>query len=269
MIEKFNFHTHTEFCDAKNTAEEMVLSAIEKGVVHLGFSSHSYTPFDLGYSLTPKNEKEYFEHILHLKQKYKGKINIYAGIEQEYFSDAPKFDYDYIIGSVHYVNKNNEFYSVDKSHDDFVRNIENAFGGDIYAYIEDFYALYENLLEKTNTKIVGHFDLVTKYNKGGLLFDENHPRYINASNKALDTLCKKDAIFEVNTGVIARGHKGTPYPSERLLKRIYQNGARVTFSTDCHKAEFIDYGFYEAVELIKACGFKSIYVPMIDKDVKI
>ena len=46
---KTNYHTHTEFCDAKNTAEEMVLAAIEKNFSILGFSSHAMYPF---YGLT-------------------------------------------------------------------------------------------------------------------------------------------------------------------------------------------------------------------------
>ena len=38
---KENFHTHTQFCDGKSTAEEMLLSAIDKGFSALGFSGHS------------------------------------------------------------------------------------------------------------------------------------------------------------------------------------------------------------------------------------
>lgn len=39
-----NFHTHSTFCDGKNTPEEIVLAALEKGFVSIGFSSHGYTP---------------------------------------------------------------------------------------------------------------------------------------------------------------------------------------------------------------------------------
>ena len=41
-----NFHTHTSFCDGKNTPEELVLYAIEQGCAELGFSGHSYVDFD-------------------------------------------------------------------------------------------------------------------------------------------------------------------------------------------------------------------------------
>ena len=49
---KANLHTHTTWCDGKNTAEEMVRSAIESGFDVLGFSGHSYTSFDESYCMS-------------------------------------------------------------------------------------------------------------------------------------------------------------------------------------------------------------------------
>ena len=42
MIPRFNLHTHTIRCDGKNTAEEMVLAAIELGCEGIGFSGHTH-----------------------------------------------------------------------------------------------------------------------------------------------------------------------------------------------------------------------------------
>ena len=41
-----NAHTHTTFCDGKNSVEEMTLAAIERGFVALGFSMHGWTPYE-------------------------------------------------------------------------------------------------------------------------------------------------------------------------------------------------------------------------------
>ena len=51
---KADLHTHTSFCDGKNSPEEMVRSAVEKGFDVLGFSGHSYTPFDETYCMSLK-----------------------------------------------------------------------------------------------------------------------------------------------------------------------------------------------------------------------
>ena len=39
-----NFHTHTTYCDGKETAEQMVQAAIAKGFTRLGFSGHGFPP---------------------------------------------------------------------------------------------------------------------------------------------------------------------------------------------------------------------------------
>ena len=40
-----NLHQHCTFCDGKDTPEEMIAYAIEKGFDSIGFSSHSYNPY--------------------------------------------------------------------------------------------------------------------------------------------------------------------------------------------------------------------------------
>ena len=69
-----NFHTHSSFCDGKNTPEEIVVAAIEKGFTSLGFSGHAYTPFDTRYCM--KDTDSYVLEIARLKEKYRKDIQI-------------------------------------------------------------------------------------------------------------------------------------------------------------------------------------------------
>ena len=39
---KQNLHTHTTYCDGKNTVSEMIRSALHKDFDVLGFSGHSF-----------------------------------------------------------------------------------------------------------------------------------------------------------------------------------------------------------------------------------
>ena len=71
---KQNLHTHSIYCDGKNTIEEIVLSAIEKGFTILGFSGHGYNrPID-DYSMTRENTKLYYSDVEYVKNKYKDEI---------------------------------------------------------------------------------------------------------------------------------------------------------------------------------------------------
>ena len=70
-MEKINLHTHCNFCDGKNTAEEMVLSAIQKGFTLLGFSSHSMLPYTSDWHIPVEKHEDYVKTIHSLKEKYK------------------------------------------------------------------------------------------------------------------------------------------------------------------------------------------------------
>ncbi|MBR5279712.1 MAG: PHP domain-containing protein, partial [Clostridia bacterium] len=75
-----DFHTHTNYCDGKHTPEEMVLGAIERGLEAIGFTEHSYTPFDLRYCLTEEKTEQYIRDVRSLQQKYGNRIKIYCGL---------------------------------------------------------------------------------------------------------------------------------------------------------------------------------------------
>ena len=235
----YNFHTHTTYCDGKNTAEEMVQKAVELGLSKLGFSGHSYTEFDTEPCMTREGTEEYKREITELKEKYKDKIEILLGIEYDYQSVEPLDCYDYILGSVHYIYKNGEYLCIDYSREKQTEAVNKHYDGDFYSYIEDYYKTVADLYNKTKCHIIGHFDLITKYNGDGCLFDTNHPRYIAAWKTAADAIIKTPAVVEINTGGIARGSVNHPYPSDEIIDYFKKNGKKLIFSSDCHNKDFL------------------------------
>lgn len=243
----YNYHTHTTYCDGKSTAEEMVQKAIELGFSEIGFSGHSYTEFDLEPCMTREGTEKYKQEITALKEKYGDKIKILLGIEYDYYSDESLDGYDYILGSVHYLYKNGEYCCIDYSCEKQIDTVNKHYDGDFYSYIEDYYNTVADLYNKSKCDIIGHFDLITKYNSDGSLFDTNHPRYIAAWQSAADAIIKTPAVVEINTGGIARGHVKYPYPSKEIIDYFKANGKKVIFSSDCHNKEYLLCG-YETVK---------------------
>ena len=239
-----NYHTHTCFCDGKNTPEELVLKAISLGCREIGFSGHSYTdiPDEHPFCMSPENTKKYKAEILRLKMKYKDKISVLLGVERDYFSECDTSDYDYVIGSVHYVLKNGFYISVDDTEEILINAVNTYYGGDFYAFAEDYYELVGNIFEKTCCDIVGHFDLVSKYNGKNRLFNPKNERYMAAADKALNRLLGKGLYFEINYGAVQRGLRTNPYPEERIIKKLLQNGEKIIYSSDCHDKEYLLYG---------------------------
>jgi len=240
-----DLHVHTNFSDGKNSPEEVVLAAIEKGLTRLGFSDHSYTFFDESYCIPRRRIAEYADTIAALKEKYADKIEILCGIEQDYYSDEPSEGYDYVIGSVHYIKCGRKYIPVDETAEILKKAARRRFNGDIYALIEEYYRTVAQVVEKTGADIIGHFDLITKFNEGGALFDESHPRYIAAWQSAAKKLLQSGKPFEINTGAISRGYRRAPYPAMPILSFILENGGSVIVSSDSHSADTLCYGLPE------------------------
>lgn len=260
MSIKSNFHTHTTYCDGKNTPEEMIKAAIEKGFTHLGFSGHAYTSFDLSWCMSREKTKAYKNEILRLKDKYKNKISIYLGLEMDYYSEENLADYDYIIGSVHYVEKNGVYYPVDESKEKLLNAVNDAWNGDIYAFIDDYYSLVKNLPKRFDFDIAGHIDLVTKFNENEKMFKESCEQYRNSAYSAIDELMSCGRVFEINTGAIARGYRTNPYPSSLLLSRIKNGNGKVIINSDAHSVDGLDFAFDKAQELVNAININQIKV---------
>ena len=251
-----NFHTHTVLCDGKLTAEQMVKAAIDRGFTALGFTGHSHITFDASFGMSLAATRLYKETILALQKKYEGVIDIFFAVEQDYCSDAPTNEYDYVIGSAHYVEIDGNYLSVDFRAEEQQRIVREYYGGDFLPFIERYYQTIADVRKKTNADIIGHFDLVSKFNEGGVFFDESTARYKDAAVGALEAILKDHKLFEVNTGSMYKLGRTVQYPSDFLLKELFARGGEVILSSDSHDAESLGYKFPEMTELLKNIGFR-------------
>lgn len=253
-----NFHTHTRYCDGKDTVAEMAERGAELGLTALGFTGHGVTPFDLRYCMAPDDLPRYAAEVREAREQYRGRMEIYLGVEDDFYGERPDFGQDYSIGSVHYLFADGIYYPVDESEDDTKRTIREGFGGDPLAMTRCYFETVAQVWERTGCDFVGHYDLAAKYNFG--LFDEEDPRYLGPALEGLEYLCGLGAVLEINTGAMARGVRTVPYPSPALLRAAFQFGGSVVISSDCHDREKLLYGFDTAVELAKSCGFRTARV---------
>ncbi len=103
--------------------------------------------------------------------------------------------------------------------------------------------------------ILGHIDLITKFNERGAFFDEAAPRYRAAALAALHAADPGQTLLEINTGAMSRGYRTAPYPALFLLKEWRAMGGRIILTADAHSASAIAYGYDRAAELARAAGF--------------
>lgn len=259
---KANFHTHSTFSDGTNTPEEMVQTAISLGMTALGFSDHSPIGKECVGTTGMAFEKEaaYRQEILRLKEAYADQLPIYLGIEQDSNSPHTPYPYDYTIGSIHGIWAEGQYRAVDCNEQTMLETVQKFFGGDHYAYAEQYFRAVAETANKFDPTFFGHIDLVAKYNEGGKHFDESHPRYRKAALEAVEALLPTGKPFEINTGAISRRARITPYPAPFILKEIHALGGKIILSGDSHSAQSLLCAYDLSTELAKSCGFTTAFV---------
>ena len=250
---KTNYHTHTTWCDGKDTPEAVILAAIDKGFDAIGFSSHAMLPEnDTLWLLTPEKAPRYAAEIRALARKYEGRIRVLCGVEADYVPGGAMPDRatyaaiapDYIIGSVHFVvAPDGARVCVDKSPESLADGIRDHFGGSVEAYVHAYFAQVREMLRKFDFDIAGHLDLVRKFNVRHPYFDESAPWYLAELDMTADAVAASGKTAEVNTGAISRGWLDDAYPSAAFRERLRARGVKFILSADAHAADAIDCAF--------------------------
>ena len=249
-------HTHSTMCDGKNTLAEMAAAAFAAGAASFGASGHSHTPIpeDQGCVL-PADMSAYRAEVLRLRETYRGRMDVLLGIELDNCADVAAEGFDYWIGSVHRLpGPNGRWHTVDWDAETLAACCGTAFGGDGLAMAEGYYGEVRRMAARRPV-ILGHIDLITKFNERTPLFDETSSRYRTAALEALHAADPTVTLLEINTGAMSRGYRRTPYPALFLLEEWRRMGGGIILTADAHSASAIVYGYARAAELARAAGF--------------
>ena len=258
---KQNLHIHTTYADGKDAPEAMVKEAIRKGFDSIGFSEHSYMKFSpMTCQMTVEDMRRYQAEIRALKEAYRGTIDLFCGMELEFYSDVPTDGFDYLIGSVHYLNFDEEVLGFDRSLEETLAYVQKHFGGDGIRFAKEYYDMVASFPEKTAVDIIGHFDILTKNNEKVRFIDVDSKDYLQYGFDAIHALQGKIPLFEVNTGAISRGYRTSPYPQMEFLKEFNRCGFGAVITSDCHDKKDIACFYEEAEELLKEAGFRSKWI---------
>ena len=249
-----DFHTHTSFCDGKNTPREMIERALALGFCSYGFSEHSVAQLDTETcALSIEGERDYVKQIQQLKEEYRGKIDIFLGIEQELLSAHPTDGYEYVIGSVHVLETPKGQFPLDLHPDNITRLTKECFDGDFESLAEAYFNAVKTIPQKINASVIGHIDLLSKFqNRISLNMGK---RYFDAAFNAVDAIIPYKIPFEVNVGAITRGYRTTPYPDPNILRYVCERGGEIMINGDTHSAVALGKHLSEAAALAASCGF--------------
>jgi len=249
---KIDYHIHTKYCNhAWGEMEEFVERAITLGFDEIGFSDHfpwmiqDKEKLAMNYDEVPI----YINRVKELQEKYQ-QIKIRLGAEMDYVPEridimkeyCDKYDYDYIIGSVHHIGR----WGFDQEEQMSLFNKYNTLS--IY---EKYFHLLGELIISGLIDIIGHFDLIKKF---GFRPKEKYDYLIDAICKKLS---EKDIVVEINASGLDRPCQ-EQYPSKEILRKLLEYNIKVTFGSDSHKPEEVGRYYNDIMTLLKEIGFTHI-----------
>ncbi|MCI8269293.1 MAG: histidinol-phosphatase HisJ family protein [Lachnospiraceae bacterium] len=259
-----DYHVHTEFSDDSDyPMENVVKDAIRLGLDEICFTDHvDYgikTDWDIGEEILYREGNpfanvdypRYMEKFQRLQCLYKDQIRLKLGLEfgmqrhtiPEFETLFGRYPFDFILLSVHQVN-NQEFWT-----QDFQR------GRTQKEYNESY---YEELLylvsHYSDYSVLGHMDLIVRYDKAGIYPFEKVKGYVE---EILKRVIKEGKGIEINTSSHRYGLKNST-PSGEILQLYHKLGGRIlTIGSDSHKPEHLGAYIGEAKTLLKSIGFEA------------
>ncbi len=260
---KTTFHTHSRFDDGQEELESYIKAALEKNFQVFGFSAHAPVNFESDWHMKQECFDEYVDTTKLLKEKYKNDIEIYTGLEADYYDGCidwrKKRGIEYTIGAVHFLVDERTGYNmpIDGTRKEFESTLDVGFGNDIHALIKSYFTEIREMLMKMTPNIVAHLDVIRKNNSNNAFFNEDDDIYREEIFKTLDIISLTNTIIDVNTGGISRGYVKTPYPSIWVLEACRDMDIPVMVNSDCHHPKNIDFYYDEAYAILKSVGINK------------
>lgn len=247
-----DYHMHTPLCrHAEGAPEAYAARAVELGLPEIGFSDHSPMPahYDPDWRMTVEEYPDYVESVLRVREKFPN-LTVRLGLEADYFPGTEDFvynvtseyDFDYVIGSVHYI---------DDWGFDNAANKQRFETGDLYEIYARYFDRVARLARTRLFDILGHPDVVKKFgHRPSRPFDD-------LMRPALEAVKSAGMALDVNTSGLRYPCREI-YPSRRLLEIARGMEIPVTLGADAHKPEHVGAGFAEAVALLREVGYTTI-----------
>jgi histidinol-phosphatase (PHP family) len=245
-----DYHMHTPLCrHAVGEPTEYAAQAVKLGLTEIGMSDHNPMVRD-DYDDWHMRQAELDEYVEKVRQAQRDhpRLAIKLALETDYLPShvewirelAARHQWDYLIGSVHYVT---DTWDLDnpKRMDEWRKS--NVF--------EVWSAYFERLTMAAESglfEIIGHADLCKKFR----FYPEQDcsPLY----ERFLQAAAKHGVAIEINTAGLRKDCKEM-YPHRDILKRARQLGVGLTFGSDAHMPEEVAMDFAGAIALAKDVGY--------------
>lgn len=264
-------HTHTQFSvDSEADIGLCIKRAAELGLAAYAITDHCECNAWHGeehYTAEEKKLRESFDYaadfensvsaVTAMKEKYAGKLNLLCGVELGQILhdiEAAKLvnadsRVDFIIGSVHQVMGEQDFYFID---------YEKLTMDDIYDLLERYFREVYDLSRTDLFDVVGHITYCLRYMKQRHGIEADISRYDDIIAEAFRNLASNGKGIEINTSGLRQGF-GDTFPNLKYVKLFRDMGGEiVTVGSDSHTVEDIAANAADGISIARAAGFARL-----------
>ena len=244
-----DYHTHTPLCrHAEGWPVDYARAAVQRGLEEIGISDHSPMPeyFD-DWRMLAEELPGYFAKVEEARAAFPS-LPIRLGLEVDFIAShepwieklAGMADWDYLIGSVHYIAP-----GWDVDNPAHLRRFQERPVAEIWRM---YFSAYEQCVRSGLFDFVAHPDLPKKF--GHRPAGDLRPYY----EPVIAALAETGVAFEINTAGL-RKPVGECYPALEFLTMAREAGVGLTINSDAHAPEEVGAGFDAAVALARAAGY--------------
>jgi len=250
-----DYHTHTPLCHhAEGWPVDYAREAVARGIAELGFADHSpmpaaLEPFD-DWRMALADLPRYFEAVGQARVAFPH-LPIRLGLEVDYIAGhegwieelADMADWDFLLGSVHYIAPG---WDVDNP-----AHISRFQTQPVEEIWRMYFDAYERCIRSGLFDFVGHPDLPKKFGHrpGGDLRRFYDP--------VIAALAETGTAYELNTAGL-RKPVGECYPSFQFMQLAREAGVPLLINSDAHAPEEVGAGFEAALALVRAAGYTEV-----------
>ena len=252
-----DYHSHTPLCHhAEGEAHAYVDAALAAGMSEFGISDHAPLlpePFD-DWRMLERELPVYFRWIEQARSHAAGRLPIRAGLECDWLPGceawigqlSDRFDWDYLIGSIHYLHDETlGIWDFDNP-----KWLGRWAAQDVDRLWTNYWHAYAAMAASGLFDILGHPDLVKKF---GFYPAGNLDRYYAP---VIDAVAASGCVIELNT---AGWHKPCAqcYPAPRFLHLACAAGIPLVISSDAHSPDQVGRDFAQAISVARAAGYRE------------
>ena len=250
----FDTHTHSiNSFDGHHSCKQLCEGIIKNGGIGIAITDHC--DIDGTKDGCWDFEDKQFAEVLEAKEEFH-QIKVYNGVElgqplfEKELSEAflSKYDFDFVLGSVHNLKNMEDFYFLDYKQ------------YDIYSLLQQYFNSLLDLAKWNKTDSLAHLTYPLRYIVAREKIDVDMSKFNDIIEEIFSVIIANNKAIELNVSGLSMDMNDT-LPNKAYIKKFHDMGGKyVTVGSDSHYFDKVCNNIDKGYDILKECGFEHFTV---------